>query len=151
MTTLLDDSDTPCPQLNIRQEDGVIVVSDRNTELSLMDDDISTCLPVLTQDRVFQRMVAYFYVPPSEYAMQLVLDISGMECTQPSVYHGYNNGNIHMECILTGSHDIQGIRQCEFMCTNICPQESVVEMYVQTQKDPRKANYSPLICGIRLP
>ena len=153
MTTLLDDSDTPCPQLNIRQEDGIIVVSDRNTELSLMDNDISTCLPALTQGRVFQRMAAYFYVPPSEYALQFVMDISGVECTQPSVvvYHGYSNGDIHMECILTGSHDIQGIQQCEFMCTNICPQESVVEIYVQTQKVPGNPSYSPLICGISLP
>ena len=152
MTTLLDDSDTSCPHVDIRQEDGTIVVLDRNTELSLMDNNTSTCLRVLTQGRVFQRMVAYFYVPTSEYALQFVLDISGMECTQPSVvvYHGYNNGGIYVECILTGAHDIQGIQQCEFMCTNICPQESVVEIHVQTQKVSGNPNYSPMICGISL-
>ena len=153
MTTLTDDSDKPCPQPGTHVEDDVIVVHDRNTELTLMDSKISTCFAGLIQGGRSRRVKAYFHVPTPEYVLRFVLEISGMECTNPSlvVYHWHGNGDITMQCILIGSSDTQEIQKCEFICNNICPQASVATIYVQTQKVLGKPYDSRSICGIRMP
>ena len=102
MTTLTDDSEKPCLRPGIQEEDGIIVLHDRNTELILMDNDASTCLAGPIQGGRFRHVVAYFYMPKPEDALRFVLEISGIKCTHPSlvVYHCYRNGDIHMQCIL---------------------------------------------------
>ena len=56
-----------------------------------------------------------------------------------------------MQCILMESGDTEGIQKYEFMCTNICPQELVVTIYVQMRNIKEKQPGSPSICGISLP
>ena len=153
ITTFTDDSDKPCLRPAIQEEDGVIVLHDRSTELILMDNETSTCLPAHTQGGRFRHAVVYFYVPTPEDALRFILEISEMECTYSSlvVYHLYGNGDMYIQCILVGSDGTQEIQKCEFMCSNICPQESVATIYVKTQRVLKMPHGSPSICGISLP
>ena len=153
MTTLVDDTgDTPCSQPVREPGDGVIVVLDRSTELKLMDDDVTSCVAAFEQGRTFRRIVAYVYVPTSGDILQFDLDISGIECNNPSfvVYHAHVDGDQKMECILTEARDVGAVQQCKFMCTNICPKDSVFKVYFQTQRILWEQNDSASICKIKL-
>ena len=153
MTTIEDNSsDTPCPQPDSGQEDGVIVIVDRNMEIKLMDNDASTCVAAFDQSRRFRRIVTYFYVPNPVHTLQFVLELLGMKCIHPSfaVYHRYGDGDMNMECVVTTTRDAGAVQQCEFMCTNVCPKESVVKVYIQTQTNYREQNGTASICGIKL-
>ena len=154
MTTLEEESsDMPCPQSESGQAENVIVVSDRSTELKLMDNVASTCVAAFAQRRRFRRIVAYFYVPNSVYAVRFVLEISEMKCTDPrlAVYYRYDDGGMNMECVVTTARDAGAVQECEFICTNVCPTESIVKIYIQTQTDTREQNDYSSICGIKLP
>ena len=134
MTTIEDSSDIPCQQPENGQGD-VVVVVDRSTELKLMDNDASTCVTAFDQSHTFRRIVTYFYVPNPVHTLQFVMEISGMECIHPrlAVYHRYGDGDMNIECVITAIRDAGAVQQCEFMCTNVCPKESVVKIYIQTQ------------------
>ena len=153
MTILVDDTgDTPCPQPVREQDNDVIVVLDRSTELKLMDDDVTSCVAAFEQSRTFRRIVAYVYIPTTVPTLHFSLEISGMECNNPSlvVYHAYGNGDKKVECILTKARDVGAVQRCKFACTNIWPNESVVKVYFQIQRVSLEHNYSVSICKIEL-
>ena len=152
-TTLVDGfSDRACPLPDDGPLDGIIVIFDRSTEIKLMDDDDSTCLGVFSDGRSFQRLVAYIYVPIPVTTLRLVLTISGMECSHPGllVYHGNGYSDMNVECSQAASRHEGGMQQCEFLCTSICPNQSVVKIYVQTQLFPQEQNDFVSICGMVL-
>ena len=153
MTIIVDQrDDAPCPQSVNNQYRDVIIVRSRIAEMKLMDGADSTCLPMFVGDRRFPRFVAYVYVPIPVDTLRVVLKISGTKCTDPgiAVYHQYGVGDMNMECIIMETSGVGAIDRCEFLCTNICPIKSVVEIYIQSQKTPRGNNASASLCEIRL-
>ena len=151
MTTMVDESsDTPCPRSGWGQDDGVVVVSDRNTELKLMDSDSSTCVAMYAQGKIFWRVVAFIYIPNSVYTVPLILEISGTECTHPGLVVYHVQGDILMECRLQIARHAGAVQRCEFVCTHIFPNESVLEIYIQTRWVSVMQNDSASICKIEL-
>ena len=117
-----------------------------------MDNDDSTCFGVFKDGCRFQRIMAYIYVTIPVITLRLAPKISGMEYPHPGllVYHGNGYSGMYVECSLTASRHEERVQQCEFMCTNICTNQSVVKSYVQTHKFSPEHNDPVSIGGMML-
>ena len=159
MTVLSKNSSSPsCPPIPIHTSRGeaTVTVIDRSPELSLMDNSITTCLMAFDQGSRFVYWIAYIYVPVSVRFLRVTLDTSGLACTSPEfiVYHpvsmaGDQSEIQYRECGLIATRDIDGpMQQCEYLCYDLCPDASMVNIGVRAEKLPWDSGVSGKICGV---
>ena len=159
MTVLIEDTATPsCPPAQLDKMGGVpmVTVVDRSTELSLLDDDSSTCLSAFEHGRQYFHLMAYIYVPFSNPLVRVVIVVSGLPCSVPDlfVYHqvsmAVRHKDIHyQECGLIETRDVVGsMQQCEYVCYQISPDASVVKVGIRAENLPWQFNGSGKVCGM---
>ena len=113
---------------------------DREAELILMDEDVSTCLVTFEQGRRFLRLVAFVYMPVTAYNLRVQLDLWDMSCTDPglAVYEKLPVvGNIikYIQCIPELHTDLNDdLTRCVYVCNHIHSCESVIEITVRLEK-----------------
>ena len=161
MTVLKENSSSPsCPPLPHHTSEGVTMVTviDRSLELFLMDNNITTCLVVFDQGWRFFHFTAYIYVPVSVPFLRVIIDTSELACASPElrVYNpvlmvGEQSGIQYRECGLVKTRYTDStMQQCEFLCFDICPDTSMVNVGVQAEKLPWDFGGSGKICGVNV-
>ena len=113
---------------------------DREAELILMDEDVSTCLVAFEQGRRFFRLVAFVYMPVTAYSLRVQLDLWDMSCTDPglAVYEKLpvvDSAIKYIQCSSekhTDSND--KLTRCVYVCSHIHSWDSVIEITVRLEK-----------------
>ena len=134
----------------------IVTVDDRSTELSLMDNNINTCLTAFELGYSGFHLMAYIHTSGSVPFLRVTLDTSGLACTVPElvVYHQVSMAVEHseiqyQECSLTETRVSVGTtQQCDFLCYGICPDASVVKIGIQTELLPWRGSGTGSLCGI---
>ena len=129
--TVVEDSEhfSPCsalPSIVHVDDHAVVVVTNREAELKLMDKETSTCL------EPFLRLDLYAYTPPSTSSLRVTLDISGLTCSDPGllVYIDETMGDCspghYGQCGHAASNGLNdGFVACEFICRLSFSRESI--------------------------
>ena len=137
--TVVEDSEhfSPCsalPSIVHVDDHAVVVVTDREAELKLMDKETSTCL------EPFLRLDLYAYTPPSTSSLRVTLDISGLTCSDPGllVYIDETMGDCspghYGQCGHAASNGLNdGFVACAFICCLSFSRESI--------RDPLRGSY----------
>ena len=210
-----------CPPILIHttRDRAIVTVINRSAELSLMDNNITTCLTAFDEGWRFVYMIAYIYVPvsipfpwwrhqmetfstllaicagnspvtgefptqrPVTRSFDVIFDLcpnkrlskqwwgwwfetpshtlwrqSNDSCDHghpapanwPFIIQFQRQGELYyQECGLVEKRDIDGlVQQCEFLCYDLCPVASMVNVGVRAEKLPLDSGVSGKMGGV---
>ena len=151
---------TPCsalPSMVHVGDHAVVVVTDREAELKLMDQETSTCLEPFEHGRQFLRLDAYAYTPPSMSSLRVTLDISGLNCTDPGllVYIDETiedcSPGYYGQCAHAASKGLNnGFLTCEFICRLGFSRESIKALGIRFEDYILRQRNAVKVCALQV-
>ena len=111
-------------------------VVDGNTEVVLLDGDLSTCLYPLNSNRSYLRLHAYVYTPMTKDFV-LEMSVTELDCESPGIllYYeqrsaGCDEGNL-LQCRVDGSNT--GVFPCRFSCSSPYQLKTTTRVVIQIE------------------
>ena len=149
---------SPCsaPPEEQVDEHTIVTVADKSTEETLLDKDANTYLEAFDHRHRFLRLNSYIYVPQFVSSLRIIVEISGLTCTDQRllVYRHMLrdccSDELYEQCPYATSNEITSdIMACEFVCYLKMSIESLANVGIRFENIAQRPMHSVQVRGFR--